>query len=110
MKIWLVARPTKSVPQSRARFFYWEKSRCLLGSEASDIVLNDPLCSKWHALLYVEEGGSLRVRDLKTPNGTLVNFVPVTDAMVKVGDQIQVGQTILEVTLFEPGDGKNAAL
>ena len=50
--------------------------------------------SRTHAEIY-EWMGTLRVRDLGSIHGTLVNGVPVTDQAILPGDRLSVGGTML---------------
>ena len=50
-----------------------------------DLVLPSQLVSKNHAEIYLGEG-ALRIRDLRSTNGTFVNRQPVLDAPVLEGD------------------------
>jgi hypothetical protein len=57
---------------------------------ASDIVLEDPSVSRFHARLEVS-GRRIDVRDLDSTNGTRVNGHPVNAAPLEVGDEITFG-------------------
>lgn len=57
---------------------------------ASDIVLEDPSVSRFHARLEIS-GRRIDVRDLDSTNGTRVNGHPVTSAPLEVGDSITFG-------------------
>jgi DNA-binding CsgD family transcriptional regulator len=59
-----------------------------------DIVLSDASVSRRHARL-MREGESLRVEDLQSRNGTLVNGQPVKSALVVAGDQLLLGAVSL---------------
>lgn len=50
--------------------------------------------SRKHALVY-QINGALRIRDLKSTHGTRVNGIPITDQILRPGDQIQIGQTTI---------------
>lgn len=54
--------------------------------------------SRLHAEIY-EQSGELRIRDLKSTHGTLVNDNLVTDQNLSPGDRIRVGRSILLVGL-----------
>ncbi|MGQ9661693.1 MAG: FHA domain-containing protein [Kiritimatiellia bacterium] len=66
-------------------------------SSRNDIILLDPLLSRHHCRLYFKPDGRLWITDLGSSNQTLVNDLPVTDAPLKVGDRITVGNTVLRV-------------
>ncbi|MEO6739989.1 MAG: FHA domain-containing protein [Chthoniobacteraceae bacterium] len=57
------------------------------------IVLEDELVSIFHAEVFVENGKTL-LCDLKSSNGTKVNGKRVTEAALKVGDEIRFGPII----------------
>jgi hypothetical protein len=54
--------------------------------------------SREHAELY-ERAGHLRIRDLNSTHGTQVNGVNIEDQGLTSGDRIQVGLTVLAVTM-----------
>lgn len=60
--------------------------------------LQDTEISRRHAEIYKSPEG-FRFRDLGSANGCFVNCNSVQDVLLKPGDQIQVGQTVL---LFSP--------
>jgi S-DNA-T family DNA segregation ATPase FtsK/SpoIIIE len=70
-----------------------------LGRDAAcPITINDPDVSRFHALLTLSEDG-LRLADLQSTNGTMVNGVRVgTEILLKTGDTILVGATVLQYT------------
>jgi general secretion pathway protein E len=55
------------------------------------LALNDERLSRYHCVVEFNGDGRLRVRDLGSRNGTKVNGVRVTDAVLKAGDVIKVG-------------------
>jgi len=63
-----------------------------------DITLDDSLASRYHAEIQVT-GQGLRVRDLGSTNKTLVNGSPISETPLNDGDQIQIGNTRLQVVL-----------
>lgn len=74
-----------------------ESGKATLGREGAEIVLNDPHCSRKHALLYVTAEGRLHLRDLGSTNGTTVNGRRVEDSPVEVGNIIEAGNTQIAV-------------
>jgi hypothetical protein len=67
-----------------------------------DIVLDDHKSSRRHARLVVE-GGVVEVEDLGSSNGTLLNGKPVTRRVLRPGDKIQIGATVLTFAEGAPG-------
>jgi len=76
-----------------------ERSVVRLGSAADcDIPLDDSLASRYHAEIHVA-GQGLRVKDLGSTNKTMVNGSPISEVSLNDGDQIQIGNTRLQVVL-----------
>jgi signal transduction histidine kinase/pSer/pThr/pTyr-binding forkhead associated (FHA) protein len=73
--------------------------------QACFIRLQDTEISRRHAEVYKSPDG-FRFRDLGSANGCFVNCKSVRDVLLKLGDQIQVGQTVL---LFAPLAGEMGA-
>jgi serine/threonine-protein kinase len=71
------------------------------------IKLNDPMASRQHFQIH-SVNGTFKVRDMKSRNGTLLNdekLAPEHDADLKVGDKIQVGETIFSFLSDEKEEG-----
>jgi hypothetical protein len=68
------------------------------GSEAAICLDGDLGVSREHAEIY-EQGGALRVRDLKSTHGTHVNGFRIEDKSLESGDQVQIGSTVLVVKI-----------
>lgn len=67
-----------------------------VGREATNpFRLHDTEVSRKHAEFRLCEGGGYRLVDTGSANGTFVNNQQVRDAVLKSGDHIQIGQTIL---------------
>lgn len=67
------------------------------GREAAGLTLTgDTQASRRHAVFEHGPGG-LQVRDLGSTNGTLVNGQRIGSAVLKPGDTVQIGQTLLRV-------------
>jgi DNA-binding NtrC family response regulator len=74
-------------------------ARLVIGTEpGADVVLGDGAVSRYHCELLVE-GGQVRVRDLASRNGTTVDGVQVTEAILHPGAVLGVGRTRLR---FDP--------
>lgn len=71
---------------------------CTLGRSAEcEIVIDDPLVSRRHARVEVDAAG-MRIDDLGSRNGVLVNGEPVTGAVrLATGDEIQLGAEVIKV-------------
>jgi pSer/pThr/pTyr-binding forkhead associated (FHA) protein len=69
--------------------------------EECDLVLSDRDVSREHVTIALDALGA-RVLDRDSKNGVRVNGRAVTDRRLKDGDQIQIGNTLLE--LEEPAD------
>jgi pSer/pThr/pTyr-binding forkhead associated (FHA) protein len=92
--------PTVLVTQSasQAGLTFRVTRPLVLGRSAeADVVLEDPYASDFHARL-VFQAGEVRVQDLGSTNGTFVNGERMAAPMsLRRGDQVRVGQTIMEV-------------
>jgi hypothetical protein len=71
---------------------------------ASDIVLEDPSVSRFHARLEVS-GRRIDVRDLDSTNGTRVNGRSISSAPLEVGDAVTFGSIDAWITLSR-GSGR----
>jgi hypothetical protein len=72
-------------------------------SSKNDIVLGDPLLSRYHCRLFMQDGG-LWVTDLGSANQTLLNDEPVTEAALHTGNLVMIGDTVIRVD----DDGRQA--
>lgn len=70
------------------------------GLEVSIPLNEDQGVSRLHAEVY-EQTGVLRIRDLKSTHGTMVNDFSINDKSLDPGDQIRVGVSILMVGVQE---------
>jgi signal transduction histidine kinase len=71
-----------------------------IGRDATNAIhLHDTEISRRHAEFRVTlDGGGYRVLDRGSANGVFVNGQPVEDALLRSGDQVQIGQTVLVYT------------
>ena len=67
----------------------------------SDLVIRDARASRRHAEL-TPEGDGLRLRDLGSANGTLVDGEPAHDALLAAGQEIRIGAVRIAVLGSEP--------
>ena len=76
-------------------------------SELCEIRIDDPLASRRHARLSV--GDDIRIHDLGSTNGVLVNGDAITGAVKVVpSDLVTVGNTTMRFRLLEAAEGANA--
>jgi hypothetical protein len=61
----------------------------------NDITVADANASRVHARLSQDATGTWKLVDLDSTNGTLLNGRPVTSAMLKSGDTITIGTSVL---------------
>ncbi|MFO0946701.1 MAG: GGDEF domain-containing protein [Planctomycetota bacterium] len=69
-----------------------------------EMVLGDESASREHACIELREEGFF-IRDMRSTNGTFVNEVRITEEMLKDGDRIRIGSSILK---FLAGDNLEA--
>lgn len=85
--------------------------RVVIGREAGDIVVPDGRCSSTHAEILFD-GRTVRVRDLGSTNGTLVNGTRSDDIAWTPGMSLQIGAHTLvlrEVRAAGPAKGRTVA-
>jgi len=83
--------------------FTLKGGKTIIGREQGvDIVLADEQCSRQHCRI-ISLQGQFMIEDLKSTNGTRVNGAPVTTMLIlKSGDQIAIGETLLDFEVQEP--------
>ncbi len=59
-----------------------------------DCVIDDPKASRRHARVVVE-AGVVEIEDLESSNGTMLNGKPVTRRLMRSGDEVQIGKTVI---------------
>jgi putative serine protease PepD len=69
--------------------------------QGADVVIRDARASRRHAEL-APEGDALRLRDLDSANGTLVDGEPARDELLRPGQEIRIGGVRLAVLAEEP--------
>lgn len=81
-------------------FAFAPGSRAVVGRSADmEIYVDDTFASSKHAL-FEAVGGVLKVEDLHSTNGTLVNGREVTGVRdLSEGDRIEIGETVFEVQI-----------
>ncbi len=72
-----------------------EQESIIIGSgKLARILVEDDTVSLAHAELKITDEKNVIIRDLKSSNGTFVNFVPIENVQLKNGDDIQIGPTV----------------
>lgn len=69
----------------------------------------DPNVSRQHAVIEVLDSGDVRLTDLESTNGTLLNGERTTQALLRSGDEIVVGTTRLVVNIVGLAAPKSAS-
>ena len=72
-------------------------------ADSCDVQLNDPSASRVHCRVIAHDG-RVTLYDAGSRWGTFVNGQRVTESLLCVGDRIQVGETILQLTLAPAGN------
>jgi two-component system, NtrC family, response regulator GlrR len=73
--------------------------RCAVGSDPlNDLLLADETVSRFHCEIRAEPGG-VRVRDLESLNGVVLDGVQVTDAFLRGGSLLRLGRTTVRFDL-----------
>lgn len=78
------------------------KDTTLLGSvpKADIYLFKDDAIEPRHAIIY-NRGGAFEIEDIGTSDGTYVNGIPITRHVLRHGDQIVMGKTVLEFSIKE---------
>ena len=75
-----------------------------IGRDPTNVVaIIDPSVSRKHCLLWREEDGRFKIKDLDSRNGTLVNGVPAREQWLRHGDEIATGDSVF-IFLIEDED------
>ncbi|MGF1677575.1 MAG: FHA domain-containing protein [Candidatus Methylacidiphilales bacterium] len=75
--------------------FFLEKNESLIGRmEDCDIILPDASISSHHCKI-IQESHHIRIADLGSTNGTRINGKLINDAILQVGDELQVGAVLV---------------
>ena len=95
---WLLMR---AGPLAGKQFVVFRNPTVLGSAPKADIYLfKDEAIEPRHALIH-DRGGRFEIEDMDTADGTYVNGVPVRRQVLKSGDQIVLGKTVLEFALKE---------
>jgi hypothetical protein len=91
----------KAGPLAGKQFVIFRNPTVLGSAPKADVYLfKDEAIEPSHALIH-DRGGRFEIEDMNTTDGTYVNGIPVKRQILKSGDQIVLGKTILEFTLKE---------
>ncbi|MBA4105925.1 MAG: hypothetical protein C0485_09220 [Pirellula sp.] len=95
---WLLMRKG---PLAGKQFIMFKDTTVLGSSPKADIYLfKDDAIEPRHALI-TNRGGRFEIEDCGTPDGTYVNGIPVTRTILRDGDKIVLGKTVLEFSVKE---------
>lgn len=78
-------------PNSGSRFLLDSATTTAGRHPDSDIFLDDVTVSRKHAE-FVREGDGFQVRDVGSLNGTYVNRNRIDEAVLRLGDEVQIGK------------------
>lgn len=91
----MLLRVTTGPDRGAERLF--EGGTLVVGSHLeADLVLTDTTVSRYHAELSLLAGG-VRVKDLKSTNGTFVGDSRVESIVLQAGSELRVGRTRIEI-------------
>jgi Inner membrane component of T3SS, cytoplasmic domain len=91
----------KAGPLAGKQFVVFRNPTVLGSSPKADIYLfKDEAIEPRHALIH-DRGGRYEIEDMKSADGTYVNGIPVQRQILRAGDQIVLGKTVLEFALKE---------
>jgi predicted component of type VI protein secretion system len=74
-------------------------SAVTLGREEGDLLLDDPLVSRRHAVIEVYGAAFVLVKDLTSTNGTFLNGRMIAYGRLADGDELRLGDTRLVVSI-----------
>lgn len=85
--------------RDQGRHFQLSQAVLRLGREAgSDIQLFDSEASRTHAEVRVQDDGTWELQDLNSSNGTRVNGELVFKHVLRSGDRVEIGETLMIFT------------
>ena len=95
-------------PAKGQRHFIPDNGAKLGRSSNNDICIVDPQLSRQHCAFELRNG-HLWVKDLASANFTLVNDAQITEQLLRPGDRVHVGETVLRV-VAEDAPSTNASI
>ena len=96
-----VRRFRLEIVEGPARGAAWQSTgdRCAIGSHhRSDLIVDDPTVSRFHCEIAIDTD-RVRVRDLGSRNGTVLDGVEVRDAVLRAGSLLRLGRTVIRFEL-----------
>jgi pSer/pThr/pTyr-binding forkhead associated (FHA) protein len=88
-------------PLAGKQFILFKDTTVLGSSPKAEVYLfKDDAIEPRHAVIY-NRGGRFELEDCRTPDGTYINGIPVKRQVLRAGDQIVLGKTVLEFSLRE---------
>lgn len=78
----------------QSRVFQFTGGVCFIGRVEGDLLLEETLCSRSHAILYEGTNGELTLRDLGSTNGTFILEKKTTLSELAVGDTLTIEKTV----------------
>ena len=84
-------------PDAGRRIEFRAGTTTLGRSSDNDVTLLDPVLSRHHCRFECS-GAALKVVDLESANGTILNGMEVRESLVRPGDTIQIGDTVLKIS------------
>jgi hypothetical protein len=95
---WMLMR---AGPLAGKQFVMYRNETIVGSSPKADIYLfKDDAIEPRHALIY-NRGGRFEIEDCGTADGTYVNGIPIKRHVLRAGDQIVMGKTVLEFAVKE---------
>ncbi|MCA8962048.1 MAG: FHA domain-containing protein [Planctomycetes bacterium] len=91
----------------RGRIYPLEKDRHVIGRETDDLLVDDQGVSRQHAAV-LRMGELYLLRDLDSRNGVFVNEERADEWILRAGDRVQIGNTVLvfEDRFARPGESR----
>jgi predicted Zn finger-like uncharacterized protein len=86
--------------KASGQIFQIQKVKTVLGRADSDIVLDDPECSRQHATLEIL-GSRVVVTDLNSTNGTFVGGERIENAELENHNEFRIGEHVLMLIVTE---------
>jgi two-component system NtrC family sensor kinase len=96
--------------ENKGKSYPIKDSVVFIGRDPSNaITLPDRQVSRKHASIS-PQGSEFLIQDLGSANGTMVNNHPVRQQILKPGDEVKIGSTLLEFAVLGDADGPSEDL